>query len=273
MKKIWLLLLSFCTAMGVSSTWAQGFSAQVTPPRIEMIVKPGQDARQVLEITQVANTPGRFRIYTNDWQMNDQGGVQFFDELQPGSCRPWVALERRELTVAANAKVRFRIQVSPPLDTSAKECRFAVMVEGLDTSTINSSGLGFPVSGRIGVIVYAGMDGTTADLKIVGQSVSAGKELKDRLPILSVKNEGNAHGRLAGLLSGVDARGQKIDFSPNTLPILPGETRPVSLQIQPDPNAPKEAPLPTISYPITIKGNLEWGGKTQAFEATFNPTQ
>jgi hypothetical protein len=270
MKKVWLLLLSLCGLTGASAALAQGFSALVTPPRIEMIVKPGQDARQVIEITQVGNTPGRFRIYTNDWQLNDQGGVQFFDELQSGSCRPWVALERRELTVGGNAKVRFRIQVSPPADTSARECRFAVMIEGLDTSAVSSGGVGFPVSGRIGVIVYAGMDGTKAELKIVGQSVSTGKEPKDRLPVLSVKNDGNAHGRLAGLLAGVDASGLKIDFAPSTLPILPGETRALSLQVQPDPNAPKDAPLPIINYPITIRGNLEWGGKTQAFEATFN---
>jgi hypothetical protein len=267
MKK--MLFVGLCILLSVGSLFAQGFSALVTPPRIEMLVKPGQDARQIIEITQMSQTPGRFRIYTNDWEMNAQGGVQFFDELQPGSCRPWVALERRELTIAGNAKVRFRIQVSPPADAAVKECRFAVMIEGLDTSAINSNGVGFPVSGRIGVIVYAGMDGTQAKLSVVGQSVVASLEAKDRLPVLSVKNEGNAHGRLAGLLSGIDARGQRLDFSPSTLPILPGLTRPITLNISPDPNAPKDTPLPQIAYPVTIKGNLEWGGKTQAFEATF----
>lgn len=273
MKKFCALLFALSALMSGGTAAAQGFSALVTPPRIEMAIKPGQDARQVIEITQVGDTPGRFRIYTNDWVLNDQGAVQFFDELQPGSCRPWVALERRELTIAGNAKMRFRIQVSPPADAVARECRFAVMIEGLDTSRVSPGALSFPVSGRIGVIVYAGMDGTKAQLSIVGQFVSAGKEPKDRLPTLSVKNDGSAHGRLAGLLTGVDARGQKIDFSPNTLPILPGETRPVILVINPDPNAPKEAPLPTITYPIKITGNLEWGGKAQAFEATFNPAQ
>ena len=267
------LFVGVCGLLLAGSLLAQGFSALVTPPRIEMAVKPGQDARQIIEITQMSPTPGRFRIYTNDWEMNAQGGVQFFDELQPDSCRPWVALERRELTIAGNSKVRFRIQVSPPLDAPVKECRFAVMIEGLDTSAINSNGVGFPVSGRIGVIVYAGMDGTQAKLSVVGQSVVPSLEAKDRLPVLNVKNEGNAHGRLAGLLTGTDARGQRLDFSPSTLPILPGLTRPITLNISPDPNAPKEAPLPIIAYPITIKGNLEWGGKAQAFEATFNLTQ
>ena len=268
MKKT--LCFGLCSLLSVGSVFAQGFSALVTPPRIEMAVKPGQDARQVIEITQMSPTPGRFRIYTNDWELNAQGGVQFFDALQPNSCRPWVALERRELTIAGNAKVRLRIQVSPPADAPVTECRFAVMIEGLDTSAISSNGIGFPVSGRIGVIVYAGMDGTQAKLSVVGQSVVSSLEAKDHLPVLSVKNEGNAHGRLAGLLTGVDARGQRLDFSPSTLPILPGQTRPIALNISPDPNAPKEAPLPLIAYPVTIKGNLELSGKTQAFEATFD---
>ncbi len=270
MKKIGLWLIVMHAMLAVSAASAQGFSALVTPPRIELTIKPGQDVRQVIEITQVSNQPGRFRIYTNDWQLNAQGAVQFFDELQPNSCRPWVAIERRELTIAGNAKVRFRIQVSPPADAPAKECRFAVMIEGLDTSRVSPGSMSFPVSGRIAVIVYAGMDGTKAKLNVVGQSVTAGLEAKDRIPMLSVKNDGDAHGRLAGLLTGTDARGQRLDFSPNTLPILPGEIRNVMLLISPDPNAPIDAPLPLIAYPITIKGNLEWGGKTQAFEATFD---
>jgi hypothetical protein len=270
MKKIMIMLMGACAALSATVGWAQGFSALVTPPRIELSIKPGQDARQVIEITQVGDTPGRFRIYTNDWQLNTEGAVQFFDELQPGSCRPWVALERRELTIAANNKVRFRIQVSPPADAPVTECRFAVMIEGLDTSRVSPGSVSFPVSGRIGVIVYAGMDGTKAQLSIVNQSVMPGKDGKEGVPTLNVRNEGNAHGRLAGLLTGVDAKGQRLDFSPNTLPILPGQTRPISLLVNPDPNALKEAPLPRISFPITIKGNLEWGGRNQAFEATFN---
>ncbi len=257
-----------------TSVQAQGFSALVSPPRIEMKIKPGQGARQIIEITQVGNTPGRFRIYTNDWQLDDKGGVKFFDELQAGSCRPWVALERREINVSANNKVRFRFEVSPPADAPVAECRFAIMVEGLDTSKINPGSLSFPVSGRIGVIVYAGMEGTQPELKIVGQSVQAfepaGSPNNTRLPVITVRNEGNAHGRLNGLLTGVDASGKTIDFSPNTLPILAGETRQVALLIQPDPNAPKDKPLPVIQYPLSVKGRLEWGGRSQVFDAIFS---
>ena len=53
---------------------AQGFSALISPPRVETAVKPGQTTRQVVEITQVGPVAGRFRIYTNDWSISP-GGV------------------------------------------------------------------------------------------------------------------------------------------------------------------------------------------------------
>ena len=241
---------------------AQGFSALISPPRVETALKPAQTTRQVLEITQVGPLPGRFRIYTNDWRINDTGGVDFFEELQPGSCRPWVALERRELTIAGNGKLRFRFEITPPADAPQVECRFAVMFEGLDTATASSGGLSFPVSGRIGVIVYAGMVGTQAVLEVTGQRISIDAA---KLPTLDVRNTGNAHGRVTGLLSGTDAKGIKLEFTPATLPVLAGETRAIALTA----NLEGGAPVAQISYPVTVKGALEWGGKRVPFEHTF----
>ena len=50
-----------------------------------------------------------------------------------------------------------------------------------------------------------------------------------KLPVLQVKNLGNAHGRLAGFLQGTDASGRRLEFEPSTLPILPLETRAIAL--------------------------------------------
>jgi hypothetical protein len=241
---------------------AQGFSALISPPRVETGVKAGKTTRQVLEITQVGPLPGHFRVYTSDWSLNAQGGVDFFDKIQPGSCRPWVALERRELTVAGNSKLRFRMEITPPADAPATECRFAVMFEGLDTSTVASNVLSFPVSGRIGVIVYAAMEGTQAELRIIGQGI--GSEAA-KLPTLQVRNTGTAHGRAAGVLTGTDAKGTKLEFTPTTLPILPGETRAISLSA----NVEGATTLSPIAYPVTIKGVLELSGQRVPFEHTF----
>jgi hypothetical protein len=83
--------------------------------------------------------------------------------------------------------------------------------------------------------------------------------------MLQVRNTGTAHGRLDGFLSGTDASGRKLEFTISTLPILPGETRAISLTAN---RGEKEAPF-KISYPVTIRGNLEWNGKSTAFEQRF----
>ena len=245
-----------------ASVQAQGFSALVSPPRVETAIKPGQTTRQVLEITQVGPLPGRFRVYSNDWSINASGGVDFFDELQSGSCRPWVALERSEMTVRGNAKLRFRFEITPPADVPASECRFAIMFEGLDAATASSGGVSFPVSGRIGVIVYAGMVGTQAVLEIVGQKLSTDAA---KLPLLEVRNSGNAHGRLGGVLTGTDDKGIKLEFTPLTLPVLPGETRAIALTA----TLEGGAPVTQVNYPVTVKGALEMAGKRVPFEHTF----
>lgn len=243
---------------------AQGFSALISPPRVETAVKPGQTTRQVLEVTQVGAQPGRFRVYTSDWSLDAAGSVTFSQEVKEASCRPWVALERREMTVPGNGKTRFRFEITPPADTPAKECRFAIMFEGLDTSTVSpgAGGVSFPVSGRIGVIVYAGMAGTQAQLQIMGQTVSNDAS---KLPTLQVRNTGTAHGRLAGLLTGTDAKGTKLEFTPTTLPVLPGETRDINLNA----NLEGGAAVTQINYPVTVKGAIEMGDKRLAFEQTF----
>jgi hypothetical protein len=261
--------LGVCGALLASaSVQAQGFSALISPPRLELQVKPGEVSRQVLEITQVGPSAGRFRIYTADWQLSSTGGVDFSEALQPNSCRPWVALEARELTVAGNAKKRYRIEILPPADTSLRECRFAVMFEGLDESTVRQPGLAFPVSGRIGVIVYATLPGAQALLEISPKGLTeptgtAGAAT--RMPVLEVRNSGDAHGRLGGLLTGVDAKGQRLELSPSTLPILPGETRRLSLSA----SLEGGAPVGQVNYPLSVKGALEWGGKRVPFEHTF----
>jgi hypothetical protein len=246
----------------VSLAQAQGFSALISPSRVETAAKPGQTTRQVLEISQVGPVVGRFRIYTNDWKLNATGGVDFFEELQPGSCRPWVALERREMTVQGNSKTRFRFEITPPADAPGTECRFAIMFEGLDTSQVTPGGLSFPVSGRIGVVVYAGMPGNKMQMQLVSQAVSKDAS---KLPTLQVSNTGTAHGRVAGLLTGTDAKGVKLEFTPTTLPVMPGETRSISLTA----NIEGGAAVTKIQYPVTIKGALEWGGQRVPYEHTF----
>ena len=85
---------------------AQGFGASISPPRFELQVKAGQTQREVIEIQHIGIQNGSFRVYTNDWTFQADGSLAFSNDLAEGSCRPWVAVERRDLTITSNARYR-----------------------------------------------------------------------------------------------------------------------------------------------------------------------
>jgi len=244
---------------------AQGFSAYVSPPRFEVKAAAGQTSRHVVEIHQASQAPGRFRIYTNDWDFQNDDSLQFSEALAPDSCRPWVALERRELTVPANARYRFRFEIAPPADTPPRECRFAIMVEGLDVATVDQGSFRFPVAGRLGVIVYVAVAGAEAKLAVGNPRVAVRDG--ERLPVVDVTNSGNAHGRLEGFLSGTDAAGKEFELIPEDSPVLPGRTRAVTLRQF----AERGEKPPAIQYPLTVKGTLEWGKRRESLDLRFEP--
>src|SRR3546814_3573943 len=78
------------------------------------------------------------------------------------------------------------------------------MIEG--DPQIVPGGAAVPVSGRIGVIVYLAIGDAAAQLEVVGHEVRTvdGNDV----PVLEVRNSGNAHGRLQGFVVGRDADGK-----------------------------------------------------------------
>lgn len=251
--------------VGANGIHAQGFAAMISPPRFELTVKPGEKIRQVLEITNASSQASKYFVKSADWTLDKTGGVTFDESLPAGSCRPWVGIEKREITVSGGAKYRYRFEIAVPADAAAGECRFALLVEGEPQTVTAVNGPAIPMSGRIGIIVYVKVGNATPQLDIT--SAQVGMLNGDPTPMLQVKNTGNAHGRLDGFLSGTDAGGKKLEFTVATLPILPGETRAISLTVT---RGEGEAPV-KIAYPITIRGNLEWTGKTIPFEQRFVP--
>jgi hypothetical protein len=263
-RSLFVSLLLILAAAVSSLAQAQSFAALVSPPRFELAAKPGERIRQVLEISHMSNDTGRYRLKTNDWKLDAQAGVTFLDELQDGGCRPWVALERREVNLGPNGKTRFRFEVEVPKDAPAQECRFAIMIEGGDQQVQAGSSVSVPVGGRIGVIVYVSVAGAAPKLSVAQTNVIA--QLGKSVPNLLVSNTGSAHGRVTGFLTGTDAKGQKLEFAPSTLPVLPGETR--SITLAPTLEGGAEA---TIQYPVLVKGTLELGSEKLAFEQRFAP--
>jgi hypothetical protein len=251
MRCVFFLLL--LVDMGFAApVFAQGFAALVSPPRFELAAQPGKTVRGVIEVSNRSTAASRYLVHTADWTFSADFSVDFHDDLRPGSCRPWVAIERPEIAVPGGATLRYRFEVSVPADAPAGECRFAVMIEGAEPSIARSGGLDMPVTGRIGVIVYLTVGGGAPDLEMLGPRIA---ELNGRrVPALRMHNSGTAHGRVTGFLTGTDAKGVSYDFTPADFPILPHEQRDVFL-------TPSTATdnHPTLAFPVTVKGNLEWG--------------
>ena len=231
---------------------AQGFAALVSPPRFELSTKQGKTLRSVIEISNRSTGTGKYLVHTADWDLSPDFSVNFHDDLQPGSCRPWVSIERPQIEVPGAGTLRYRFEVAVPADAPQGECRFAVMVEGAEPSIARTKGLDVPVTGRIGVIVYVIVGDASAELEVLGPKVETlnGK----KVPALRVHNGGEAHGRVGGFLTGTDAGGVSYDFTPSDFPILPHEEREVFLT----PSTPKDD-HPTLTFPVTVKGTLEWG--------------
>jgi hypothetical protein len=242
---------------------AGGFAAMVSPPRFELEGKPGVRINQVVEISNGAPVPAHYRISTNDWTLAADGGPVFQDGLQPGSCRPWVALQRRELVVPAGGHVRFRFEINPPADAQVGECRFAIMVAGDDETATTAEGAKFPIAGRLAIIVYVQLGNAKPEFEIVGTKTAIVNGV--RTPVLEMRNRGSAHGRLSGFLSGTDASGRKLEFAPSTLPILPNEVRLVALT----PSVGGKN-VTDVAYPVVIRGTLEWGETREPFERSFD---
>ena len=233
------------------------FAAAVTPPRFEISVEPGKVTRQVMEITHAIPGTGAYRVYTADWNLDATGALTFYDTLQPGGCRPWVAIERKEVNVAQGARVRYRFEVAAPADAPDRECRFALMIESKPQEVQANASASFPMSGRIAVIVYVRVGAAKAVLEAGDTSIAA---IDGRpTPMLMVRNAGNATGRLSGVLKGTDATGATIEFTPESVPILPDTVRKIALQAyQPGPRTAASVP-PALKWPLALRGVLEYG--------------
>ncbi|TWO66166.1 hypothetical protein FN976_26705 [Caenimonas sedimenti] len=245
------------TAVAFPQARAAPFEIAVSPSRVEVTGKSGARLGQSVNLINLGTTPTEVSIRTLDWTFSEEGHLNYFDELREGSCRPWVTLERRFVQLAPQGRTAFRFQIEVPPGASRGECRFMLAIEGVEPAhraEMQSGGanLSLPVSGRIAIAVYVMLNGAAPKLEIVQIGV---KEIQgSRVPVVTVTNKGDAHGRLDGGLESVDAKGQKFDLIPEGTPVMPGQTRTLPLQPRGEPN--QRPPVP--QFPIRSEGQLDW---------------
>ncbi len=251
------------------------FEVSISPSRFELSGKSSNRIGQSIDIVNLARASTELSVRTLDWTYSDAGGATLVDELLPNSCRPWVTLERKTVKIGAGAKYPFRFQIDVPADAPRGECRFMLAIEGVEPAYKSliqggSANLSLPVSGRIAVAVYVAINGAEPKLEVtqvasrVSEGAGAGVGAKST-PILTVRNTGDAHGRLEGVLDAVDAKGVAFELMPEGTPILPGQTRPIPLSQKTEPN---QKPV-DVAYPIKVTGTLDWERGSFKVKAEF----
>lgn len=251
------------------ATTAGPFELGVAPSRFELSARPGTRVGQSMSLQNVSDQSTDVAVRTLDWNMTPEGGINYHEDLGPGSCRPWVTLERRRLTLGPRAREAYRFQVDIPSDAPRVECRFMIALEGAEpaaTSKLGSGGaaVSLPVSGRIAIAVYIAINGAQPKLEV--ENLSTQLLRGRRLPTVTITNKGDAHGRLDGALDATDARGQKFELVPDASPLLPGQTRTLAFTART--NAPGQK-LDEPVYPIKAGGRLDWENGSFKVEAEF----
>ena len=272
-----LLAVAFAIVCQPGTARADEFALSVSPPRFELTAKPGQTVRAVAELSNRSNARVDLKFATADWELTADGGVTLSEALTPESCRRWVAIERRQTVLPGRTSLRYRFEVTPPADTPPTECRFAIVIAGGDSNVEPAEDVKFPVSGQIALIVYVAVGDVKPSLRIVKAAVVEIGGVKT--PVVMVENTGEAHGRLSAFLNGTDAAGVRREFSPSTLPILPGETRMIalnpdvgdsSLELEAEDAAISKSAGPIV-FPVTITGTMNDSTSSFRFEGVFEP--
>lgn len=260
--------LALALPLITSLVQAAPFEMAVSPSRFELTAKTGERIGQSIDLHNLGSVPTALSVRTLDWSYSPEGQITYHDELLPGSCRPWVALERRTVKVPAQSKQAFRFQVTPPADTPRGECRFMIAIEGVEPAQqtiIQSAGanLSLPVTGRIAVAVYVMLGGAEPKLEVqqIGMREMAGK----RSPSITVRNTGDAHGRLDGTVDAKDAQGRSFTLAVEGTPIMPGQTRHLALV----PKAEDGQTALQPSYPVKANGLLDWDKGSFKLNADF----
>jgi fimbrial chaperone protein len=240
-----------------SPAFSGPFEIAASPSRFEISGKSGVRIGQSLDIYNVGKLPAEVALRTLDWSYSADGNISYHDELQPNSCRPWVALERKTVVVNPSSKRIFRFQLDIPSDAPRGECRFMIAIEGIEPAyraLLESGGasLSLPVNGRLAIAVYVSISGAESKLALthIGMSEFKGK----RTPTVTVTNTGDAHGRLEGNLDAIDTKGVAFELIPEGTPVMPGQTRVLPLIVKSEAKKVVVEPV----YPVKAQGIFDW---------------
>jgi hypothetical protein len=251
-----------------TASHAAGFAAAISPSKFELAAAAGDVVRDTLTIINPTNETGEFNLRTSDWDLTESHGVEFFeDTLRDDSCRPWVRLERKTVSLRPGEQKRYRFEIHVPADAPAGLCRFAILIEPAEPAQarLGDGQISVPVVGRYAVITYVTIGDARPQIAYLGLGAQIVAE--QALPTLTLRNTGSGYDRAFGQVMATDATDQRVPLVPSNLPVLPGRTEQIVLT--PDTRSNAAAHDVRFTYPLILKGRIEIGGETLRIDTTF----
>jgi len=239
LKKILLLGLLFTTL--------QAFSISIDQPSIFLETRSGHTKTFKITLTNPNSYPIKVKIYSSDWEYNNQGGKRFLDAgSTKHSLSQWLELPKEtdiELKAFADKILTFKLKT--PED--AKGGRNGVIFFQTDTGLSNK---GMSYSARIGSIIYQHTKDKT-DYKMTINKATYLKNSKKSNLIIDAINNGNSYNYFKGTVSLLDSRENAIGSKQFKIDLLPGNRKTTTIAL-PLKNSKKV--LLTVE---DIKGNIE----------------
>lgn len=224
-----LLILPFVAA-------AEGLSVEVSPGKVNKIVKPGETYVQTFRIGNYSGAEKTFYLYTRNFRVVDAAGAPVFDDTEEAKADPryaltqWMTLPSDKVTVPDGEVRTVDVSIAVPADAEAGGHYGAFFVQTEDPSlTQDQEGSVISSVGRIASLVMVTVPGAVNE-KLVLQKFETDKQIYwDGDPVVSfvtsLENAGNVHAIPTGAIfvsGGIGYGAQTATYNKEQGAVLPG---------------------------------------------------
>lgn len=234
MMRIVSLLWAALLSLTASAVGAQSLVLDVSPLRVQLHAKPGAEYTNAIQVTNSGSDPVRLQAYINDWTMNEAGTPSFRTAGSlNGTSSLWVDSAPSDFLLDPGEQEFVRFTIRVPTDAADGGYHTAILLESIPIGRAEPERPHVIVNGRVACIIYVTVGDPERSARIRSFTVEhqEGKAVME----LVVENTGKDFIRLAGDACLVVDGGQENNrVELPDVPVLPGLTRRIELQLPDD---------------------------------------
>ncbi len=255
MKKIFVVSILVLSVLLLAGSPAYALKINITPPRVELSIAPGEEKMGHITITNFDKTGSmRVKVYVQDLVYLPDGSNDFLPpNSTPWSFADWIKVGPTELDIAPGNEAVVRYLISVPKDV--KGGRYGVIFFEVVVPPSKVREVGASVTMRLGSIILVTLEGTEVyQARIANIKTAKPKGDKPFSVSCTVENQGNILVRPHGTVKIIDEdKNQIAELGMNTDKggVLPGTSRKFTVEY--------ESKLPKGIYYAQVV--LDYGGE------------